>query len=47
VAAMIGFTTAAAAITIRHSNPTERPISAGANLIGGIPGVVGFEAALY
>jgi hypothetical protein len=44
--ALIGFATAAAAITVRHSNQSERFISAGANP-GGVPGAVGFEAALY
>ena len=45
-AALIGFATAATAITVRHSNQSERFISAGANP-GGVPGAVGFEAALY
>jgi hypothetical protein len=44
--ALIGFATAATAITVRHSNDTERNISAGANP-GIVPGGVGFEAALY
>ena len=46
-AALIGFATAATAITVRHSNDVERSISAGANLIGGVSGSAGFEAALY
>jgi hypothetical protein len=46
-AALIGFATAATAITVRHSNDTERSSSAGANLMGGVSGSVGFEAALY
>jgi hypothetical protein len=45
-AALIGFATAATAITVRQSNQSERFISAGANP-GGVPGMVGFEAALY
>jgi hypothetical protein len=44
--ALIGFATAATAITVRHSNDTERSIRAGANM-GGVPGAVVFEAALY
>jgi len=44
--ALIGFATAAAAITVRHSSQSERSISAGANP-GGVPGAVGFETALY
>ena len=44
--ALIGFATAAAAITDRRSNQSERSISAGANP-GRVPGMVGFEAALY
>jgi hypothetical protein len=35
--ALIGFATAAAAITVRHSSQSERSISAGGNL-GGVPG---------
>jgi len=47
-AALIGFTTAAAAVTVQgHSAPVERHISAGANLMSGIGGSVGFEDALY
>jgi hypothetical protein len=45
--ALIGFTTAAAAISIRNPAPTERSASAGANLTGGVAGSAGFEAALY
>jgi hypothetical protein len=46
-AGLIGFATAATAITVRHANHTERSINAGANLAGGVSGSVGFEAALY
>lgn len=47
-AALIGFTTAATAVTVkRHSISVERHISAGANLMNGAGGSVGFEAALY
>ena len=44
--ALIGLTTAASAIAVRHASDTERSISAGANP-GVVPGAVGFEAALY
>lgn len=46
-AALIGFATAATAISVRHSDHTGRSISAGYNLTSGVPGSVGFEAALY
>ena len=46
-AALVGFATAATAITVRHAQHTERSMSAGANLAGGLSGSVGFEAALY
>jgi hypothetical protein len=47
-ATVIGFTTAATAITIKHSKPAiERTISPGANLTGRALGSSGFEAALY
>ena len=46
-AAVIGFATAATAISLRHPAPAERSISAGYNLMGGVPGSVGLEAALY
>ena len=45
--ALVGFATAATAITVRNSTQPERSLSAGANLTGGIAGSVGFEAALY
>ena len=44
--ALIGFATAATAITVRHSNQSERSISAGGNP-GVVPCAVGFETALY
>jgi hypothetical protein len=50
-AALIGFATAATAITVRysaHPEPSELANArAGANLAGGVSGSVGFEAALY
>ena len=44
-AAFIGLATAATAI--RHADDTDRSISAGGNLAGGVSGSAGFEAALY
>ena len=46
-AALVGFATAATAISVRHSDHTGRAVSAGYNLTGGVPGSAGFEAALY
>jgi hypothetical protein len=46
-AALIGFATAATAITLRNSPQPERSITAGANFSSGVAGSVGFEAALY
>jgi hypothetical protein len=50
-AALIGFATAATAITVRYSAHPEPPelanVRAGANLSGSVSGSVGFEAALY
>ncbi len=46
-AALIGFATAATAISVRNSAPTEVSISAGYNLMGGVPGAGGLAAALY
>ena len=50
-AALIGFATAATAITVRYSTQPEPSefanARAGANLAGGVSGSVGFEAALY
>jgi hypothetical protein len=45
--AFIGFATAVTAIAVRHANETERSISGGGNLAGGVSGSAGFEAALY
>jgi len=45
-AALLGFATAAAAISFRNSNDVER-WSAGVNLRGSVSGSAGFEAALY
>ena len=47
-AVLIGSATAATAVTVRHNSvQTERSIGAGANLMGGAGGSVGFDAALY
>jgi hypothetical protein len=46
-AALIGFASAASAITLRNSPQPERSITAGANFTSGVAGSVGFEAALY
>lgn len=45
-AALLGFATAAAAISVRQSNDIER-YTAGANMTGGVAGSASFEAALY
>ena len=46
-AALIGLATAATAIAVRSAGDTERSNSAGVNLMGGVSGSAGFEAALY
>jgi hypothetical protein len=51
-AALLGFATAATAITVRYSTTQPEPSEfanarAGANLSGAVSGSIGFEAALY
>jgi hypothetical protein len=44
---LVGFATAATAISLRNSKPAEHSINAGANLAGGVAGSGGVEPALY